>query len=193
MSDTNRMPIHDAMFIALDILQHLKPLCERIEIAGSVRRIKPTVGDIELVCVPLIKAYNDLLGKEFFVSQLDGVYLTGLGRTIKSGPRLKQFMLPEGIKFELYIVLPPAQWGVLYTIRTGPAEFSKWIVTQRSKGGCLPSDCRVKDGGVYRHDQLLPMPEEQYFLDFLGLGWVEPVDRADIKLLTKYGGGGNNT
>jgi hypothetical protein len=69
------------------------------------------------------------------------------------------------------------QFGVIMVIRTGPADFSKRIVTPRYHRGCLPSDCRVEDGAVWHGDQIIPMPEEIDFLEFLGLGWVEPKER----------------
>lgn len=179
MSESTRMPLWDATQIGLEIIKLIDPYCERTEFAGSIRRALPFVGDIEIICSPLFRVQFDIFGKAFYTSQLDTLYWTGIGRTIKSGPRYKQFMLVEEIKLDLFVVLPPVQWGVLFAIRTGPSSFSRWIVTQRSKGGCLPSNCRVKNGGVYLHDQLIPMPKEIDFLDFLGLGWIEPVNRED--------------
>ena len=34
------------------LLEMLQPFCERIEVAGSVRRQRPMVGDLELVAIP---------------------------------------------------------------------------------------------------------------------------------------------
>jgi DNA polymerase/3'-5' exonuclease PolX len=89
--------------------------------------------------------------------------------------------LTEGINLDLFIVTRPAQWGVILAIRTGPADFSKWIVTPRKYGGALPSNCHVEGGRVLRQQIPLEMPEERDFLDFLGLGWVEPKDRMVAK------------
>jgi hypothetical protein len=95
---------------------------------------------------------------------------------------------------EFYLVTPPAQWGVNYVIRTGPNSpnnnFSTWIVTPQIQGGRLPDGYRVKHAAVWKEHQLdvkgipfpdeepLPMPDEEDFLDFLGLGWIEPKDRV---------------
>ena len=88
----------------------------------------------------------------------------------------------------MFLVLPPAQWGVIFAIRTGPAKFSQWLVTPRRHGGALPSYCRVRDGGVYKagakvqgpgaRDGLILMPEEKDFFDLLGLDWIEPEARG---------------
>jgi len=99
-------------------------------------------------------------------------------RLLKNGPRYKQIALPDGINLDLFLVLQPAQqWGVLFAIRTGPADFSKWLVTPRKDGGALPSYCCVQDGVVRNGDTIMPMPEESDFFDFLGLGWIEPGQR----------------
>lgn len=42
----------DAVLIAEDLVRELAPLCERIEIAGSIRRMKYVVNDIDLVVIP---------------------------------------------------------------------------------------------------------------------------------------------
>jgi hypothetical protein len=94
---------------------------------------------------------------------------------------------------DLWITVPPAQYGVNLAIRTGPGHptdnFSKWMVTQRSKGGALPDGYRFKHVAVWRADQLdvkdkpfegespLPMPTEEVFLDFLGLPDPQPSER----------------
>jgi len=98
-------------------------------------------------------------------------------RLLKNGPRYKQIALPEGINLDLFLVLPPAQFGVIMAIRTGPAEFSKWLVTARKDGGALPSNCQVRDGAVWRDGASVPMPEETDLFNFLGLAWSEPGQR----------------
>lgn len=85
--------------------------------------------------------------------------------------------MKQGINLDLFLVIPPAQWGVLSVIRTGPARFSQQCVTPRTKNGWLPSDCIVRDGQVFRGEKEIRMPEEIDFLKFLGLDWIEPADR----------------
>jgi DNA polymerase/3'-5' exonuclease PolX len=49
---TSRIPLARAVSIAETTQAALAPHCERIAIAGSVRRRKAFVGDLELVCIP---------------------------------------------------------------------------------------------------------------------------------------------
>lgn len=156
-------------------MEKLSPYCERISIAGSVRRMKPEVHDIEIVAIPSINSEPTMFDEGRKREFPSGLFFSW--KAIKNGPRYKQFTLPEGINLDLFVVLHPAQWGVILAIRTGPADFSHWIVTPKYQGGPLPGDCRVQDGGVYRRGGLLTMPEEKDFLDFIGLGWIEPSER----------------
>ena len=174
------MKLKEARNIAGLIIADLDKYCERIEIAGSVRRGKAEVKDIEIVAMPRLRYEPQLLDVIVEIDALDGYPWRSLGKVIKNGPKYKQLELHAAeINLDLFIVTPPEQWGVIMVIRTGPAEFSQWCVTQRKKGGILPSNCQVKDGGVYRNGDSRPisMPEELDFLDFLGLGWVNPSER----------------
>ena len=167
-----------ALAIAESLIDRLRPYCERIEIAGSVRRGKPDVKDIELVAVPCFIRQVDLFGQVLSnTSALDTVDWSKFGDWIKGGHKYKQIALHEGLNLDLFIVIAPAQWGVQFVIRTGPADFSHWIVTQKRLGGALPSYARVHDGAVWNGDAGIPMPEELDFLNFCGLGWIEPAQR----------------
>jgi DNA polymerase/3'-5' exonuclease PolX len=48
-----------------EVVDLLSPVCERIEVAGSVRREKAFVGDIEILCAPRVRheTQMDLFGQ----------------------------------------------------------------------------------------------------------------------------------
>jgi DNA polymerase/3'-5' exonuclease PolX len=170
-----------AKHAADELLAELSPVCERIEIAGGVRRQKPECHDIELVAIPRFEPILDIFGMVCPAQRnLLNEYIEAHGYFCdKNGNRQKKIVLTPELSCDLFIVLPPAQWGVIFTIRTGSADFSHRIVTIRKHGGCLPSNCRMKDGVVWDpQDRPIPMPEEMDFLKFLGLGWIEPKDRT---------------
>lgn len=167
-----KMPLGEAEKIACKYADMLMPYCERIEIAGSIRRRKAEVGDIEIVAKPL--PITDLFGSS------NGYHdLTLPLPAIKNGQRYKQSILPEGINLDLFIVLPPAQWGVIFALRTGGAEFSRKLVTAKRYGGYLPSAYVVRDGAVHRVDtgEMIPTPEESDFFNLCELGWIKPEER----------------
>src|SRR5690242_17561878 len=49
---TTKIPLAAAWELANRVLTELAPFCERIKIAGSIRREKPEVKDLEIVCIP---------------------------------------------------------------------------------------------------------------------------------------------
>jgi len=182
------MELVKAKAIADYVVDVVSPFCDRVKIAGSVRRGKAEVKDIEIVAIP--RPCVDLFGAPTSgETELDGMlrFLVEQGEMslLKNGPRYKQAVLtPEGypggkagINLDLFLVLPPAQWGVILAIRTGPADFSHWMVTPRCKGGGLPSEYQVRDGGVYLDGSLIEMPGEADLFKLLGMDWVEPGER----------------
>jgi DNA polymerase/3'-5' exonuclease PolX len=46
------MKLQQAETISKNFLSEIKEFCERIEIAGSIRRRKPEVNDIDIVLIP---------------------------------------------------------------------------------------------------------------------------------------------
>jgi DNA polymerase (family 10) len=160
----------------------LTSYCQRVEIAGSIRRKKPDVKDIEIVAIPVIEYTPDLFGNPSHpFNLLNHLLLQGEGtlyRFIKNGGRYKQIALPEGINLDLFIVLPPAQWGVIFTIRTGPSHYSKWLMTKKKYGGAMPSHMRVKDGALWTNDTVIDTQEEEDFFKSIGLDWIAPEARC---------------
>src|SRR5215208_7327083 len=99
-----------ALAIAEDALNAIKPHCTRILIAGSIRRLKPEVKDIELLVVPrMVPAglFNDEL-------EVDPDFCASVKRwhKVKGEPTGKytQRMLPGGMKLDIFIVEADS-WG----------------------------------------------------------------------------------
>ena len=134
MSTGTKIPLAAADRIAHALVEELAPACERIKVAGSVLRRKPLVGDIEIVCEPrMVEAPRvDLFAPAPMVSALDTVLaaLLAAGRLVHhpvkppaDGDRYKRrWATKAGVQVDLFIVRPPAQFWVLFAIRTGPAE-----------------------------------------------------------------------
>jgi DNA polymerase/3'-5' exonuclease PolX len=171
--------------VAEMLVSFLRPACEKVEIAGSLRRGKAEVGDIEIVIEPTLEPIFGLFRLTMTYRNLLDPLLEELvagkvvGRGERWGNRYKTLSIPElpGLKCDLFIVLPPAQWGVIFTIRTGPADFSRRLVTKRRYGGLLPSHMRIKDGALWIGEESAPTPTEQSFFEAIGLEWIPPEKR----------------
>lgn len=183
----NAMRNDNASRIAFDLMEELSPKCSKIAIGGSIRRREPEVNDIEIIAEPTNVPKRDLFGEQPHYPLLD--YLRegfiardGNGfekrRMIKGDKRYFQFALVEGIVLDLFVVLPPAQWGVMMVIRTGPEDFSKRCVTQSPGGlmkpGYVCSEVAVRD--QYSR-KIIPMATEEDFFKFMGMDFIEPWKR----------------
>lgn len=184
----------DARKIAENIAFWLAPHCLRPPVVvGSVRRGKPDVKDCEILVYPNPAPPRPEFGQPIYRTALDKclamIEHEGTLRRTKGGEVYRQYEIRTRLwgvealtpfKLDLYIVTDPATWGVQMVVRTGPAEFSNWVVTNRSHNGALPDGYKIQDGWrVTRQDgnTVYPMLEEQDFLDFLGLGWIDPAAR----------------
>ena len=192
------MKYADALKAAESLVEHFRPACERIEIKGSLSRLKQDVKDIDILLVPDLTPLPrprlefgkpmPIVHKTMLDKMIAEMRDEGLIILEKNGPRGKRFYVTAvSISAELVLVLPPATWGVRSLVVTGPADFSHWVVTRRKMGGALPNGYRVQDGAVWegeRHamdlegETIVGFDEEKDFLNFLGLGWIEPKDRV---------------
>lgn len=168
------MNLQEAQTLANRIHADLARFCERIEIAGSVRRRKPDdIKDVEIVCIPKTQPITDMFGMEtgtfsLLESALPDLYRIWNAWTIKAGEKYKQILFPGGGKLDLFIVTPET-WGYQFAIRTGPADYSHWLVTPRRYGGGLPSYLTVKDARLWNGSKPLNTSEEEYFFDNLDI------------------------
>ena len=186
-----KIDLDQAAGIAQDIITHVRPSMSRIEVAGSIRRRKPVVGDIELVALPSDRERMvELLGD--------------MGQFIKPGvpgaipwdpnPDAKylRMRLPSGANLDVFIA-SELNWGGLYLMRTGgavgpdgkafsgfvPGMFARW--KKVSGGGRMTGAQPTTTEGIQ-----LPLLEEQDFFDLLGMDFVPPEERGDRKAIKKY-------
>jgi DNA polymerase/3'-5' exonuclease PolX len=175
----SKMRLVEAKAIADEWLWRLTPYCERVEIAGSVRRCKPEVGDIEIVCRPVMQECADMFGEVVDrISMVDAFFGENDYKLIKSGTRYKQVDLGD-INLDLFMVIEPAQWGVIFLIRTGPADYSHRFVTSKQRGGMMPSNMQVKDGAIWLNGKIIQTPEESDVYRLIGAEFVAPERRLE--------------
>ena len=160
------MWIKDALDIARPLVEEMSPFCERIEIAGSIRRGCQGVKDVELVAIPRweLGAVIDLFGTTDESNSLHAWALDaerrGLLRWIKTGtseiepwtpkPEGKYWraLLREDVKLDLFL---PRQdnFGLLYLIRTGHKEFSSGVLGHAKRNtGYQTESSYFKEHGI---------------------------------------------
>lgn len=193
------IPLDVARRAAERLVTTLAPACARIEIAGSIRRGKPEVGDIELVAIPSVMETTqlDLFGEVRAVQKrnlLDEelerlIEMRAIRRTPPSpdaraawGEHYKKLWLAAGgqvVQVDLFLA-QEENWGAIYCIRTGPAAFSQALVTHFK----LHTPYRQQDGAlvVEATGELVPVPEEADYFRLAGVPYIEPGGRSAGRL-----------
>ena len=189
------MEYTQALEIANKLIEKLSPVCKKIYIAGSVRRKKSEVKDIELIVSPIQYDFSDGDLFEPTIEQKPIPDFTKavneLGKIIKgnSHGRYMQIYLPERVNLDLFI---PDEVDFIrqYVIRTGSADYSKTIANAWVRlGWCgsdfgfrKQSDCvRVEGGGwkcINKQGELPPIwSDEKSFYEWLQVPYLEPENR----------------
>lgn len=130
------MRLTEANQIANAITRRLSFHAECINIAGSIRREKPEVKDIEIVCLPKyipggqVDLFNPSASS--LVVSPDFVWeLKLLGNVIKGKPdgRYMQIQLHQGINLDLFMPEPDDYYRQ-YAVRTGSADYAHWTIAR---------------------------------------------------------------
>ena len=158
------MKLNQATLIAEKLKQELKPHCDRIEIAGSIRRGRPIVHDIDIVLIPKPEA----------VLALDSL-LTSRGSLKSHGPKLTALTLPyEGIDVDIYRA-SSSTWATLLLIRTGSKENNIRLCSlARKKGWQLKAN---GEGLFNEKGQRIAGDTEQSIYEALDTPYQEPPER----------------
>jgi DNA polymerase (family 10) len=155
--------------IAEAVLEQLRPHCKRIQIAGSIRRMKENVGDIEIVAIPLPYStgmFEDGLAK--IVNQWEKVK----GELEYGKSKYTQRILPEGIKLDLFFA-EEDNWGYTLALRTGSADYShKMLASGWSRRGF-----KSIDGYLWKDGERYEVKEERELFDIVGIPYIEPEKR----------------
>jgi len=165
-----RMTLLEAYGIGMSILKHfeaLKGLYENIELAGSLRRRKENIGDIDI----LISAKKENWPKlhQHFITY------AGVKEVLLSGETKSSVVLQEGRQVDLRTV-EPHQWGAALQYFTGSKEhnvrlrdIAKAMGLKLSEYGLFKADTEERIGGS----------TEEEIYELLGMEWIPPEIREN--------------
>jgi DNA polymerase (family 10) len=156
--------LEEAQTIADRVKEILTPYCDRIEIAGSIRRRKPLVHDIDIVLIE--KADTALM--------LSSLLFT-LGVVRINGTDIKRLLLTDqNISVDIYLATP-ATWATLLLIRTGSKENNiRLATTAKTRGWHLKAN---GDGLFDDENNRVAGDTEQSIYEALGIPYQEPENR----------------
>lgn len=185
MSEGKKYPLAQVKAIADEIVERLSLRCERIEIAGSLRRGRSMIGDIEIVALPLYNVTKNLFGEVTGRKSMVDLYLDSspYGPLELNGPKMKKFRYHDLLNVDLFLPESANHWGCILTVRTGSADFNMWlmsVVQRRTK-------TYFQGGRLHRDGQWLDTPEEEDVFRELDLPFIPPDYRDDNRWLEIVG------
>lgn len=169
---TDRTPLWQAWPVAHEILDALRetPDVTKASVAGSLRRMEETIGDIDLL-----------------LAAVDGTQIMERVRTlpqveqvIVSGPSKTTVLLHSGMQVDVR-VLPEERWGTLLSYFTGSKDHNVRLREMALKKGLSLNEHAFRplvDGEPTSEGEILCGTEEEVY-DVLDLPYIQPRLRQD--------------
>lgn len=164
-----RVRIDHALAVAESAIAHLRAtrVVDRIEFAGSLRRGKETIGDVDLVAV----APDAAKAMEAFCA------MPGVSKVLVTGPTKSSVRMQDGLQVDLRIV-PEQAFGAALLYFTGSKEHNVLM-----RGRAQQRGLRLNEYGLFaddgqdapqdRHAPIASRTEAELY-EALGLSWAEP-------------------
>ena len=177
MDTAKIFPAQIAIAVARKIVDELRPACDRIEVAGSLRRGNNTVHDIDIVLLPEEPRKGFSLGTSTFLEGLIAQLVArGSLTPVRGKDKIKCFVATKtGIPVDVYVAKRET-WATLLLIRTGSKEHNIKLA-QRAKE--LGMKLRASGDGIERaNGDLMRANSEEEIFGLLGLPYVSPEQRS---------------
>ncbi len=153
------MDLKTAEALAAEVVAELMHVCSMVEVAGSIRRQRPTVRDIDLVVLPTSLAALDSK-------------LRSMGCDFGS-PKIRR-MVSKGARVDIYIASPET-WATLLLIRTGSTRHNVHLCARaRLLGMQLKAN---GEGLLDSKGKRVAGESEQSIFAALGLKYRDPQER----------------
>ena len=136
---------------------------EKIDPAGSVRRMKETIGDVDF----LVISKNPEKVMDFFVSLPGVIKIWGKGTT-KASIRMK-----EGFDMDIRVV-PDRSYGSALQYFTGSKEHN--IATRKI---AIDRGFKLSEYGLFRGSKMIAGADEKEIYQKLGMEWIPPEMREN--------------
>ncbi|MFI0368697.1 DNA polymerase/3'-5' exonuclease PolX [Actinomadura sp. 1N219] len=162
-----RVLVDAAASVADEVVAALSglPQVERCEHAGSLRRMRETIGDVDVLAAsrdphPIMQAFAALP----FVAEV-----------IASGDKKTSIRTAKGLQVDLRVV-PPESWGAALQYFTGSQAHNI-----RTREIAVKAGLKLSEYGLFdaESDELIVSETEEEVYERLGLPWVHPTLRED--------------
>lgn len=167
---SERIPLGEALALAEELLAYLRAtgLCSRVDTAGSLRRRRETIGDIDILAASetpeaVMEAFSQYPGQ---------VRVIGRGETKTS------ILLGNGIQSDLRVV-PPDVFGAALHYFTGSKLHNVKVRGMGNKQGVTINEYGVFKGSADNKGKLLASRTEEDVFKAVGLPYIPPEMRED--------------
>ena len=186
MSAKKKYPHAEAMVVANEMQARLNVACERIAIAGSLRRGKAFVSDVEVLFVPRLTERPDGLFDRRIVSVADEVLEEMLATNVLAKRPNVNGSFTWGVANKLaihcatgipvdFFGTTPENWWVSLVIRTGSKETNLRLTTGANKRGAslMAYGCGIK----WSNGEIWAAHSEHDVFDLCKVPYLEPENR----------------
>jgi DNA polymerase (family X) len=165
-----RMLFRDATVIAEALLAHLRnsDAVIEVEIAGSFRRRRETIGDLDVL---VASTAPERVAKHLLAFR-------EIGRTVGSGETKTSVVLANGLQVDVRVV-PPQSWGAALVYFTGSQAHCIHLRRIAQAKGLL-----LNEYGLFREGNAIAGADEDGIYRALGLPFIPPElreERGEIK------------
>ena len=166
-----RRPIEEVYPVALGLLRAIREgaVVDRAEVAGSFRRARETVGDLDL----LVTSKDPSTVFETFT------HYPLVSEVKMRGETKETVVLTGGLQVDLRVV-KPEEFGAALQYFTGSKDHNVHLRSLARDRGL-----KVNEYGVFREEERLAGASEEEVYAALGLAWIPPElreDRGEIEL-----------
>jgi len=160
-----RFLLSEALFLAEDIIRQLKKIKEidKISVAGSVRRMKETIGDIDLLVT--VQKGEKLAAKKVMDAFVN---LNGIIKVWDYGLTKSSVRFDKKIDVDLRVV-DDYEFGSALQYFTGSKDHN--IKTRKL---AIEKDLKLNEYGVFKGKKLIAGKTEEEVYQTIGLPYIEP-------------------
>jgi len=155
------MKLEQGQELAERIIDEIRSFCDRVEVAGSIRRRKSEVRDVDLVMIP-----KPLLRHRIIAT----LQRTINAKVLKRGDRVAQLVI-DGVSVDLYSATKE-DFAPLLFIRTGSAQSNMRLASKARSIGL-----KFSHYGVFNGDERVDDNTEEGIYRVLGLSYKPPEER----------------
>jgi len=169
-----RRPIEEVYPVALGLMRAIRAgaVVDRVEVAGSFRRARETVGDLDV----LVTSQEPGTVFDAFTA------LPHVAEVKMRGETKETVLLRGGLQVDLRVV-QPEEFGAALQYFTGSKDHNVHLRSRARDRGL-----KVNEYGVFREEERIAGSTEEEVYAALGLAWIPPElreDRGEIELAAR--------